>query len=656
MKVDSKFKFQVSISKDAYPDNDIAKAMTSSNVTSGVKEIRKQYGYNANSGTLFFRTELTPKELLSKLIIGHTFCNCFKLKDGFTPSNKTIKNFESSNLFCIDIDETKYKSIKGFINKLSMKPTFWYTSYHHKIWKGDKPPCIRFHLVYVIEETITNVITYRYLARKLNEMIDIDTGEKIDDRSNDQAVRYFKGTCFSNPDLCKPEKGITNNIYSFKDLHLDNLDLDDFVNFIKNNADYPTSYLNINKTYSLDSIEQYKRINYKLYIKEKNKIESKNRLKEDLVKVRSVLSSIYNIPLLSPNDKKNTLPNGLHLDDETEQISYICSPTLVYDMSKLSYDDFMRFNRHNYKYFWRPEKQEWIDNLYQYIDDDYFALPFIHEKIKDGNKRRNKLSYRLWLRKIMKPDVDANTLLFNAYEDVHKFFDNSDGVLNVFCLLDKVEECLNKSIEEIKTELSETIERYKSYKPKSGIIFKPGIDSHLALKNKIFKENRYNLINDYYDETLSVKENLAVISEKLFPISERTLYRFIKERNKKQKGKLTDNELYNLIDIKISLRKNMQLLRDSDIKISQTKLKELLRLKKENISLHETQLQNQEKTSYNFDTSQIDDLSINLPTFNLKEGKDELSLPDIQVDFSNTNKEKLNENSNTLFKKLDIDL
>ena len=93
MFIDKKFKFKVSLSEEAYPDNIIAAAMTGSNKDENVKRIRKQYGKDARRGTRFYRKEFTPKEFLTKAITGHTFCNCFSIDDGFTPSKKETSNF-----------------------------------------------------------------------------------------------------------------------------------------------------------------------------------------------------------------------------------------------------------------------------------------------------------------------------------------------------------------------------------------------------------------------------------------------------------------------------------------------------------------------------------------------------------------------------------
>ena len=93
---------------------------------------------------------------------------------------------------------------------------------------------------------------------------------------------------------------------------------------------------------------------------------------------------------------------------------------VVHDMQIQDYgSSFMRYNRHKFKYFYRPERDDWINDTYQLIDDEYFCLPYTVDeyKLADGQGTRKSLYTRMCLRRIMKPDVDPTELLFNAYED-----------------------------------------------------------------------------------------------------------------------------------------------------------------------------------------------------------------------------------------------
>ena len=59
------------------------------------------------------------------------------------------------------------------------------------------------------------------------------------------------------------------------------------------------------------------------------------------------------------------------------------------------------------------------------------------------------------------------------------------------------------------------------------------------------------------------------------------LYRYLKDRGlKADHHKLTDDEIMDLLDVSLSVRKNHQLLKDNDIKIGINRVNELLNRKR----------------------------------------------------------------------------
>ena len=56
----------------------------------------------------------------------------------------------------------------------------------------------------------------------------------------------------------------------------------------------------------------------------------------------------------------------------------------------------MCFNRHKFNYFYRPERDDWINDTYQLIDDEYFCLPYTVDeyKLADGQGRRKSFIYK----------------------------------------------------------------------------------------------------------------------------------------------------------------------------------------------------------------------------------------------------------------------
>lgn len=232
---------------------------------------------------------------------------------------------------------------------------------------------------------------------------------------------------------------------------------------------------------------------------------------------------------------------------------------MVEDMVRLEYDEFMIYNRHKFRYFYRTESPEWVDDMYQLTDESYLALYYNKEKVTDGHKRRKKLFDRCCIRRLIDPDVDANTLLFNLYEDVHRFFDNSDEVLTIDKLKEKVTSSMSYTIEELKEMYSDTILYYKEHRPK--VIFRSGID--IGERNSAIKEIRYDQLQEEYNQNLTVSENLAILKDKGYSISQRTLYSFVNSKEiptkpGKQRILAVLEEHY---DPRLSIRKNLTRLK-----------------------------------------------------------------------------------------------
>lgn len=546
------YKFKVSLSNEAYFNKEISGAMIGSTKDENNRIIRKKYGYKANKGIGYLETDVTPEKLLDSLINGYVFCHLFNpttvRKDGtFSSSEKKDDNFSGSYCIGVDIDETNFQTVSDYINSLEYKPTFYYTSYSNK---PEKP---KFRMVYVFNELISNKYFFRYCAWNLNKKIELDTKEPITDDCNLRCSQYFNGTNLSNPDLTV-EYGITNIIYSLSDF---NINESGFIHFLTNNCYYKS------KSKSRD-------------------IEINNLLNiynNSFNNIYTFSSTTYYTDLQKMGHQSYTTYEPINevtvSDSSINEIGY--NTTLVNDMSRLDYEEFMKYNRHKYNYFYRVEKTEWIDNLYQFIDDDYFALYWNCKKVNDGNKRRKKVYERMCLRRVINPDVDIDTIIFNAYEDIHRFFDNSDNTLNTDYIVKNAVRCFELSIDDIKSIYSDNISYLKSRKPKSGVILKRNVGT-LAERNTFLKSIRYTLIDDCFDCNCSISENLDYINENLFPICEKSLYTYCEDRgiNTKQYKINADEEILSLYDANLSIRKNVENMNNLGIKISKSKLQRLL--------------------------------------------------------------------------------
>ena len=179
------------------------------------------------------------------------------------------------------------------------------------------------------------------------------------------------------------------------------------------------------------------------------------------------------------------------------------------------------------------------------------------------------------LRRVMFPEIDIDTLIFCAYEDVHLFFDNSDGVFNSDYYKRNAMDAFGYTLEELEELYSCTLEWLRSKAPKSRIVLKSGV-AYGGTANAVIRDIKYDLLDQYYNRELSVMENLAVLQSMLnFPISERTLYRYCHERGITL-GRLSDDDIMANLDVSLSVRKNKELLAGMGINVGERRIIRIL--------------------------------------------------------------------------------
>lgn len=549
------YKFKVSLSNDAYINKEISGAMIGSTKNEENKRIRKQYGFKANQGVGYKETELTAEELMNELINGKVFCHLFNptstRKDGcFSSCQKKDDNFKGSYVVGVDIDHTNYSNVEEFVNMLELKPTFYYTSYSNlQEGKG-----ARFRLIYVFDSIINHKFGFRYVAYVLNKKIENDTHEVIDDDCNLRCSQYFNGTNVNNSDL-HVSFGLTNNIYSFEDFGITKKG---YIEFLNNNCYYKT----------------------KLHKKEISIL---------LNQLNSTTSTTLTTTYYNETEK-----NTIETESEILTEFSIYDEGLLNDMCRLDYDEFMRYNRHKYTYYYRVEKDDWINDTYQKVDDKYFAFKYQFGKnavLHDGQHRRKKVFMRMCLRRVMNPSVDANTILFNAYEDIHRFFDWSG--LDLYDFLKKnIEYCFDRDVEDIEEEFSNTIAKLREEtKPKRGYIYKCKV-AHT-------KESTYSILDEYYNKNLSISENLDMINDYFgFKVGKTTMYEYVNNRNIcKDANKISDYDLVQLTDFSISAIDNLKNIKSLGYKIGNKRYNKIYKEYK-NIKSSTTAISSSTTTTY----------------------------------------------------------
>lgn len=169
--------------------------------------------------------------------------------------------------------------------------------------------------------------------------------------------------------------------------------------------------------------------------------------------------------------------------------------------------------------------------------------------VLDGHHRRSKLFKNACMRRLMNPEIDPDALLFNLYIDRERFFDNSDGVIDLDCLKRKVVGAFDKTPEELSKYCGYEIQYWSENRP--NLIFKARTSR--ATINETVRDVRYEEIANIYDTSLSVQENISAGVD----VSERTLYRFCKAMGiNPNPGKLSAEVFMEQYDSSISQRQN----------------------------------------------------------------------------------------------------
>ena len=113
-------------------------------------------------------------------------------------------------------------------------------------------------------------------------------------------------------------------------------------------------------------------------------------------------------------------------------------------------------------------------------------------------------------------------------------------------------------------------------RPHRGFIYK---DTHT-------KEITWQILDEVYNPSWSVADNLEHITQELkYPFSKSTIYDYLKERGiRTDTCKLTDEELYDMLDIEQSYRHNYTTLKQHNIKVADKRLRRIYRQKRNRLN------------------------------------------------------------------------
>lgn len=425
---------------------------------------------------------------------------------------KDKRFFWGTQAFFVDIDETQYRTMDAFIAKLSKKPTGGYYTFSDAGEIAKR----KFRLVYIFDKVYTPA-AITVLGEAISQMIERDTDEKIKDNCGKVVNQYFNGT--------DKQYGVYVNhdaIYSIYDFAPD---------YVEPEGGYMTE----------EEIEEAR-------IEKERKERTQREREEESEK--NILSDIDS----SENRGQNSLENSLEENSLEESVVNkdenkgqegaksliynrlaIIDREMVNDMKRMSVERFYYKYRSKYIYY-TGTQYDWTEVMeagetYIETNGEYMELyrnP-IGLFIKNGGHRRRILFERMCVRRLMKPWVNINEILYNAREDMYRFIDNYDRVDNtqngntqaeeekdiitVDCLVEYAQKCFEMTIDEIATIFAPAIEKiHEKYKNKQFKIA-PWVENKKAEVPKVRRKRKDKQIGEVYDTQLSLQENLKTINE-----------------------------------------------------------------------------------------------------------------------------------------------
>lgn len=521
MRIDTNFIFEIGHSLDHYDSKDKAKIALS---YKRIKEYNKgiENPDEQLSKMAFVRESLSVTRFAEMATSGYTFCNLFSYDPNrqyrstgrwhtkFWPEYRKYKNkggmkmqmksdiyYEGCQCFFVDIDYTEFISVKDYIAALKLKPTVVYMSYSDNVYKIDS-------------------------KQKNNLKCDPQRGVKS---------RRFRLCYVFNEIIYGKEnfKTISSAINKMVEDSTHEVVQDDcgksmsqYFNGSVNKEVYVTGYV-----YEMADFN----INTHTYYNESPREGQQilDMLNHDIVKSMSNCCKRHHEP----------------------------SSWLIIDMERLSYDEFMHYYRNKYRYIYRKDDGTWEDGC-QIVGEDFFKFYFHKNKLKDGEKRRRKLYERMCLRRLMFPDITADEVLFNAYEDLYRIIDNSKDPISIDCLARNVKSAFKLSIDEIRQRFSSNIKYLSSLKPKNGLIYDVRGAKTVSERNTKMREIRWRKYDRLYDADLSPRENAIRLGCK-----ERTMRRFCKDRGIPTSKKVSDEFIRQMINLSLSIRGNINYFKEA---------------------------------------------------------------------------------------------
>lgn len=510
------YKFQLSVSREGYRDkNEATKCLTSYSA----KQINK-------SPMAFKEQSLTADDLLLLANNGHSFCYLYNL----SPDDKYLTETKINNITYPKKQyafyqrgenkgyfKLKFKTLNHFIGTQTIFVDVDYTSYETIYDYLDKLS-YKPTLLYTSFSDATlkgGVWSRRFrLVYVFDEVLDI---EKFTEISNN----IYKMILVDTEDIIEDKCWLNANQY--------------YNGGCFGCETYKSDYIYSAEDFSLDNLD---------YIFDD--IED-----TDLKQSVTVTSNISNI------------------EWTTTTTDIVVNYNFSSDLMSMDSLTFRKIYGQKYRYIFKTTYDDYIDGLYQFTDDNYYSLYYNREKIKDGQHRRKKLFILGATRRLIKPDITVEELIYNLYIDREKFIDNSDDVVNNEFLLSTGKEIMKMTDEEIKSNLPEqkrpkftvnhTLNKYEKRKA-------------VSVSRGLITER---ILGELMDLSVSVDENIKTLNKLGYSYKKSTVYNFLKKHGHKDvKEKQLSIED---IDLKKSIRENLILLKEKGINTTYYQVQKMIK-------------------------------------------------------------------------------
>lgn len=557
------YKFRVSITDIPYPEKDLTVAMMNppSTIINGITagDIKKKYGHNPKRGIRYGEIVTTLFDFGIYLVNGYGFASCFDVPrwrtdlstgkkvcmgkkketllgqqtETFSMSGKTEIYFRESHVIAIDIDDCSCTP-KQFVDRLSRKPNFWYTTYSNRAIKDGIQNGYRFRLIYVFFMPFEDYYYYRYAVENLVDIITNECGcylPKSIDRCSKVASQTFWGTDFNNTSLIEQDCQMIHPDFLYTLSDFPEINYLGYIDYLRNGCNYA---------------EYFDREG--MFLRRAQLIEEALHKGEEVK-----LYEIHELTEYIPDEYTNEKNNGTAL-------SLGASEKLLEDFMNCRKKEQWYYLKQNYPYALSEKNRRYISSQdwseidgyhYMKMPEDYFySWNYIVRKKGENPKNyifekgnRLKSIYRFIIQtRLLNPDVSYDTMLIWLADFFYEHIDNSDGDIKKKQLIKRLNKILLKAdlAEHYKKKISNWHKVTLEQHPNQEYIFLEPIE--ISVKNKITAKLKEIERTPFIDYRLSGAENQRILEEKGIKVTSRTIQKQLKESKKKLreewKGKL----------------------------------------------------------------------------------------------------------------------